>query len=72
MFEKRICPNCGNPYRGYPAISRVDNETQICPDCGTREALRDAFPYLSEKEIEEIIRIGHEAVMKMSEGVITD
>ena len=28
-----VCPRCG------PALSRLDNETLICPDCGTREAL---------------------------------
>ncbi len=35
----KICPKCGNTYRGHPAISRVDNVTPICPLCGTREAL---------------------------------
>lgn len=35
----RVCPKCGKAYHGYPAISRKDNRTQICPDCGVREAL---------------------------------
>ena len=34
-----ICPRCGQPYYEPPALSRLDNETLICPDCGTREAL---------------------------------
>ena len=34
-----VCPRCGNTYFERPALSRVDNETLICPDCGTREAL---------------------------------
>ena len=34
-----ICPFCGKPYAGHPALSRRDNQTAICPDCGTREAL---------------------------------
>ena len=34
-----ICPRCGKAYTGRPAISRADNKTPICPDCGTREAL---------------------------------
>ena len=34
-----ICPRCGQPFREPPALSRIDNETLICPDCGTREAL---------------------------------
>ena len=38
-FEKRTCPRCGRTYTERPALSRTDNETLICPDCGTREAL---------------------------------
>lgn len=34
-----VCPRCGQDYREHPALSRLDNETLICPDCGTREAL---------------------------------
>ena len=34
-----VCPLCGCAYRGVPALSRADNETLICPDCGTRQAL---------------------------------
>ena len=34
-----ICPRCGKAYYGRPALSRTDNKTLICPDCGTREAL---------------------------------
>lgn len=38
----RICPVCGKEYTGHPAISRKDNKTEICPTCGTLEAV-DAF-----------------------------
>lgn len=38
----KICPICGNEYTEHPAISRNDNITEICPSCGTKEAL-DAF-----------------------------
>ena len=34
-----VCPLCGCTYREYPAISRTDNRTPICPDCGIRQAL---------------------------------
>ena len=34
-----VCPMCGKEYSDRPAISRADNKTPICPDCGTREAL---------------------------------
>lgn len=33
------CPKCGRIYSGYPALSRADNKTLICPDCGTQEAI---------------------------------
>lgn len=35
----RICPECGRWYTGPSALSRMDNETDICPDCGMMEAL---------------------------------
>ena len=35
------CPRCGKNYDGYPALSRIDNATNICPPCGTAEALED-------------------------------
>lgn len=38
----RVCPKCGRTYTEYPALSRADNVTEICPECGTREAL-EAF-----------------------------
>lgn len=37
-----ICPKCNKIVEGYPAISRKDNKTEICPICGLIEAL-DAF-----------------------------
>ena len=54
--EPRICPKCGQSYTERPAISRADN-IQICPDCGTREAL-DAIG-VSAEEQEKIISIIH-------------
>lgn len=35
----RICPVCKKAYEGYPALSRTDSKTEICPNCGTLEAL---------------------------------
>lgn len=37
----KICPICKEKYVGYPALSRKDNKTEICPGCGMREALDD-------------------------------
>lgn len=38
-YEEKICPNCRQAYTARPALSRKDNKTLICPDCGIREAL---------------------------------
>ena len=37
--QPRICPLCGRAYDEPPALSRVDNQTDICPRCGMMEAL---------------------------------
>lgn len=38
-----LCPRCGKPLlpKGQNAVSRRDNQTQICPGCGVREAMID-------------------------------
>ena len=51
----RICPKCGKTYKGHPAISRVDNETPICPTCGTRESLESIG--ISKEEQDRIIKV---------------
>lgn len=33
------CPRCGDVFSDYPALSRLDNKTEICPDCGELEAM---------------------------------
>ena len=38
----RVCPICGRVYTDEPALSRKDNKTAICSQCGLQEAL-DAF-----------------------------
>ena len=40
-YHGGTCPRCGAPLPwGFGgALSRIDNETEICPPCGTREAL---------------------------------
>ena len=54
---KRICPKCGCVYTRVSALSRVDNETLICSDCGIREALEALG--ISPEEQEKIISIIH-------------
>ena len=56
-IKLRLCPRCGKTYHGYPALSRVDNMTPICPDCGTREALTSIW--IAPEEQEKIIAVIH-------------
>ena len=55
--EERICPKCGRTYTEHPALSRTDNKTLICPDCGIREALESMG--ISKEEQKKIISIIH-------------
>ena len=45
--EKVLCPRCRSSVLNidgvYNAMSRIDNETQICNRCGMDESLRDHF-----------------------------
>lgn len=52
-----VCPLCGKTYQGVPALSRKDGETQICPDCGTRQALQSIG--VGSDEQEQIIETIH-------------
>lgn len=52
-----VCPRCGAIYHERPAISRLDNCTAICPDCGTREALMTLG--IEKEEQDKIIRAIH-------------
>ena len=38
---RNICPRCKRKINGEPALSRRDNETEICTNCGTAEALSE-------------------------------
>lgn len=41
--EIGLCPKCGKTYKERPAISRRDNKTEICPNCGITESLEDFY-----------------------------
>ena len=57
MAATKVCPLCGKTYTGHPALSRKDNATPICPDCGTLEALEAAgIPKEKQEKVLEIIR----------------
>ncbi len=40
-----VCPICGKDYSEHPAISRIDNKSKICPNCGIKEAINDFIKY---------------------------
>ncbi len=58
-LKTRICPHCGKEYTAVPALSRSDNDTLICPDCGIREAL--AGLGIEETEQEQILGLIHKS-----------
>lgn len=58
---KGICPKCGLPYEGRPALSRDDGKTLICPDCGVREALESIG--VDVKEQDEILATIHRTMV---------
>lgn len=45
------CPRCHKKAYGYPALSRHDNKTYICSECGVAEAMEDflGIEYPGEK-----------------------
>ena len=57
VIRMAVCPRCGKTYYGRPALSRADNETLICPDCGTREALESIG--VSAEEQDSILETPH-------------
>ena len=65
-MDKRICPKCGCPIYGHPAISRTDNKTEICSECGTLEAIETYLSYMSgerfvtKRSYEEDMEVSHE------------
>jgi hypothetical protein len=52
--ENKICPRCNertlNPVPALNALSRLDNHTYICPDCGLEEALDNLLRKPSQTE----------------------
>ena len=55
-----VCPKCGQPYKGRPALSRYDGKTLICPDCGVRESLESIGVDINEQE--EILAAIHRSM----------
>ncbi len=49
------CPSCGGQIEGIGALSRKDNKTEICSNCGTMEALEEWKRREDPKEMIEIV-----------------
>lgn len=60
-IQFRKCPKCGKLFSERGAVSRVDNVTIICSDCGTREALESIG--VDEKEQEKILKSIHNSIL---------
>lgn len=43
MKQNKTCPRCKENFTGTGALSRIDNKTEICSQCGTDEAMADFF-----------------------------
>ena len=39
ILELQRCPKCKKEFTEYPALLREDSKTEICPECGVREAI---------------------------------
>ena len=48
------CPICGKPIGNCPALSRKDNKTEICSDCGRQEAIDEFIEYAVKKKTEKV------------------
>ena len=48
------CPRCEKEMTTFPALSRRDNKTDICSNCGQTEAMED---YYKEKWTEQKTRL---------------
>ena len=44
------CPRCGKISADYPALSRTDNKTDICSQCGLDEAMSDWAKHIQSKQ----------------------
>jgi DNA-directed RNA polymerase subunit M/transcription elongation factor TFIIS len=66
--QKWKCPRCRCRVRDFPAISRRDNKTEICDQCGQDEAMFDFKMFqlrdkMSKRAI-DLMREGEESWLK--------
>lgn len=67
------CPTCKSFVRDFPAISRRDNKTEICSDCGTREAMEDFMKAKMQHALDNKILniVAFLAIMQGNGGLMT-
>lgn len=46
-MKLKKCPICNKRYYGQGAISRRDNKTEICNNCGINQAMQDFINFWS-------------------------
>lgn len=53
-MSDRICEECGwdIPVNDHGALSRKDNTTIICSECGVVQALRDYYKHADQRRTE--------------------
>lgn len=69
MNEEKICPKCGCVITGHPSISREDNKTEICSNCGAREALED-FNKAMYQTISPVIKSIADTINDVAKGFV--
>ena len=47
-----ICHKCNQETTDYPALSRTDNKTEICSQCGIDEAMSDWTKHIQTNQKE--------------------
>ena len=45
--KSKICPRCKKEYNCYSALSRKNNKTEICSECGRKEAISDYLKFIN-------------------------
>jgi hypothetical protein len=68
VIDWRVCPRCNVRYTEYPAISRRDNDTEICGYCGTEEALVDLLRSRVGRVIPIDVAVREERMEKLIES----
>jgi len=51
------CPVCKGISKEYPALSRRDNKTYICSQCGTNEAMEDHAQAQKKERLSKVIEL---------------